>query len=148
MKALIVLNHNPVEGVYEHLKKLGVEKVDLLKDVNPELAKKVANVPFDIDELLSIVKELHDLIAGDEFIVYDKDKVNYNVVVIAGEPRLIYNLIVSFEEPAPDYGCWSSLTGAVKFYTPYSERISEDIKQPDGSIKKVSKFIYKGLAEY
>jgi len=149
-RALIILNHKPVQGIYKDLEELGVEQVDLLQDVNPDLAKKFANVPFDKKEVIKISKELALFISGldeeKEYLISINKNPKYDIVIIAGEPRLISNTLYWFYYGDEYAGV--NKANYVRFFTPYSERVSEDIKQSDGSIKKVSRFIYRGLAEY
>jgi len=130
-KALIILNHAPVQGVYEDLKKMGVSQVDLLPDVDKELAAQFAAVPFSVEEVRKLARELANTISGD-------CEDGYSIVVIAGEARVIHNTIKMAE--------WSAFQ--TRFYAPYSQRISVDTVQPDGTVKKVTKFKYEGLAEY
>ena len=130
MKALIILNHTPVDGVYRDLEKLGCTQIDLLKDVNEMLAIKFANVPFDLSE---------DHTAHNIMCTIARDEPDgYNVVVISGEPRMVHRIIKACDEQAFQ----------TSFYAPYSKRISLDEIQSDGSIKKVVKFQYEGLASY
>jgi len=130
-KALVILNHTPVNGVMEDLREMGVSQVDLLPEIDKELAAKFAAVPFDVAEVRKLARELADTIAGDQ-------ENGYSIVVIAGEARVIHNVIKEAE--------WASFQ--TSFYAPYSQRVSVDVPQEDGSVKKIVKFKYEGLAEY
>ena len=129
MKALVILNHTPVDGVYDDLKRLECNQVDLLSEIDPELAKKFANVGFNIDK--DVVENFLRTINGNE-------PDGYNIVVISGEPRMIHMIIKTCDEQAFQ----------TQFYAPYSKRVSIDEIQEDGSVKKVVKFNYEGLASY
>jgi len=131
MKALIILNHAPVNGVYDDLKKMGVSQVDLLPEIDKELAARFAAVPFDVKEVRKLASELADVIAGD-------CEDGYQVVVVAGEARVIHNIIKGAEEASFQ----------TSFYAPFSQRVSVDTVQEDGSVKKTVRFNYEGLAEY
>ena len=130
MKALIILNHKPIKGVYDDLKRIGCTQIDLLSDVNELLSMDFANVPFDLSEDYTD----HNILCtinGDEPDGYD-------IVVISGEPRMVHRIIKGAEERIFQ----------TKFYASYSKRVSMDKLQEDGSVKKVVKFKYEGLVSY
>ena len=126
--AVIILNHNPVEDLLNDLtNNYNIDKIIILKNENPELMQKFADVPFDKTEMEELASEIYNAVYYD----YDPD-----IVVVAGEPRLCRLLVNDFEKKG------------IECFTPYSKRVSEDIPQPDGGIKKVVKFKYLGLAQY
>ena len=147
-KALIILNHNPVDGVFDDLRKMGVEEVHMLKDVDSQLAQEFANVPFSVEEVRSVAEKIARVIDTKLSCNYfsGNESPEYDIVVIAGEPRLVHQIAMYFV-----YGTelgTAQHTSAVKFFSPYSKRVSIDEPQPDGSVKKVTKFVYEGLAPY
>jgi len=92
----------------------------LLKDVNPELAIKLLNTPSDRKEC----QQLADEISATAEIL---DAI---VVQLGGSPLF---LVMA-----------AGIIGSGRMLFADSERVSEDIPQPDGSIKKISIFKHKG----
>ena len=139
-RSLIILNHAPVKGVYQDLLDLGCDDVKLLSDINPELAKRFANVGFN--EAKEIAKEIVDVIIGSGNIDFPE----YEIIIISGEPRVCSNVYLSLGYGDEQGRCNSPFK--CKLYSPYSKRISIDEPQKDGSVRKVVKFQYEGLAPY
>lgn len=140
MKTIIILNHQAVDGVYKDLKNMGVEIIDTLADLNPELAKRFANVGFN--KAKEIAKEIVNVIIGSGNIDFPE----YEVVIIAGEPRVCSNVYLGL-----GYGDEMGRANSpfkCKLFAPYSKRVSIDEPQPDGSVRKTVKFQYEGLAPY
>jgi NAD(P)H-flavin reductase len=126
--AVIILNHQPVEELLDDLKEnYQVDEIINLKDAYPEIMSVFGNVPKD----RYAVKDFADTLFNEIDYRYEPD-----IVVVSGEPRICRYLVDLFEDRG------------VECYVPYSKRISEDTPQPDGSVKKVTKFQYEGLAEY
>ena len=115
----------------EQLKELG--NVVLLQDLNPELQGKLNNTPSTKKELFSLAVELL-VFCGD----YD------NIVQPGGSPAFQYHLGIAASEqvPACDGGFIFKYDVLVRYS--HSARVSEDIPQADGSVKKVSIFKHLG----
>lgn len=127
MKAVIVLNHNPVEELIKDLKEnYDIKEVIILTQKDNNIKQQFANIPFSKKEMLQV--------AGD--IYYDIMQYIPDIVVISGEVRVCRFVVNTLS------------CDKIRCYTPYSQRISEDVKQSDGSVKKVSTFKYVGLVEY
>lgn len=100
--------------------------ITMLQDINPELLNKMINTNISTDlsaiavELLSFCK-----MAG------------YVLVQPMGSPKFQFKLGV---RNTVGYEFANDLSFNVKVMYAFSERISEDIPQKDGSIKKVSTF--------
>lgn len=127
-KAVILLNHNPVKELTDSLKSEGFSVV-----VPPEEMKQIwGNIPATTNwlELRRWIKPIASYIKENHF----------QKVIIAGEPTAIYNLILEMEFVDDRF--------SEKCYAPISERVSIDEPQPDGTVKKVSVFQYKGLRPY
>ena len=127
MKAVIVLNHIPTDEMIKDLKEnYNVDEIINLKIVAPDIMQKFSNIPFEKEQMLEIASDIYACV-----MQYIPD-----MVIIAGEPRVCRIIVntLSYDR--------------IPCYSPYSKRESQDIKQSDGSIKKVSTFKYIGLAEY
>ena len=98
-------------------------KVTFLKDVAPELQQKINNCPPDRDVLSGMAKDL---------LSFTED---YTLVQVGGSPMFLYVL--------------GSVVGAHlskrAMLFAYTKRISEDVPQKDGSIKKTSIFKHEGF---
>jgi hypothetical protein len=113
------LTHEPVP---KQLKEL-LSPVEKLKDVNPELFSELANCPGDKRKLKRLVFELFETI----------EKLGFKVVVLPiGSPAFQVCFGMCY---ITDKACDS-----FEILFAHSKRVSEDIPQPDGSIKKVSVF--------
>jgi hypothetical protein len=93
-----------------------------LKDINPALQDRLENSPDNLDSLNELATEL---------LVFCKEN-NYNLYQPAGNPSFQFVL-----------GSTAMNYLDVNIFYAYSERVSQDITQPDGSIKKVSIFKHK-----
>jgi len=131
MKALIILNHNPVEELLIDLKEnYGVENIEILKETNENLALKFGQIPIT----LKTKKELYDYIVK-EMVSFVKER-NYKVVVISGEPVVCKWVTIELEKLG------------INCYAPLSKRESVDVKQSDGLVVKKAIFKYAGLREF
>jgi len=92
----------------------------LLKDVNPELAIKLLNTPSDRRECQQLADE----------ISATAEQLDAMIVQLGGSPLF---LVMA-----------AGIIGTGRMLFADSERVSEDIPQPDGSIKKISIFKHKG----
>jgi len=112
--------HTPTE---EQLSELGTD-IQYLKDIDPELMATISNLKPS-DDLYSVAKALlHQ---------FDHDTV---LLQPAGSPAFQFNL-------GKVYARGNATELPIVMYA-MSERVSEDIPQPDGSIKKVSIFKHLG----
>ena len=91
-----------------------------------DLAFPPISVDISNDKMNSLVEEYLGKI-----LKYEKP-----VVMLQGEFVFVYRLVTILKEKRiPVFACCS-------------ERISSETKQLDGSVKKVSQFVYGGLREY
>ena len=120
--------HKPSESQIVELKELGMEELEYL----PEgIQRRINNTPSTAPEMRVLCDVLRDVIG----ILYGYDNRELHIIQMGGSPafqmmfgsRITYNGIN--EQGTP----W-------KMMFAHSERISEDIPQSDGSIKKVSTF--------
>ena len=121
-KVLWASPHNMTE---EQIKSLGDVEIIYLKDSLPKLHKRLCNMQIDsnrenlVYELAAHARRVLGTPEGELPLVYQP----------AGDPKFQY------------------LVGMIDVFQPvyaFSKRISEDIEQPDGSIKKVSTFKHEG----
>lgn len=93
-----------------------------LKDINPALQERLENSPDNLDSLNELAIEL---------LNFCKEN-NYNLYQPAGNPSfqfILGSLAVNYLD--------------IDIFYAYSERVSQDVAQPDGSVKKVSVFKHK-----
>ncbi len=94
-----------------------------LKDINPALQDRLENSPDNLDSLNELATELLDFCKEN----------NYNLYQPAGNPSFQFILgslaVVNYLD--------------IDIFYAYSERVSQDVAQPDGSVKKVSVFKHK-----
>jgi len=123
MKTLLLINHNPANELIKDLEERGYINIEWVGDT--KFKDVWSNIPtsLDIKDIENHLKELIEYISK-----------NVNFLVIAGEPSAICVL--------------KKVLNDVKFAVPVSERISKDISQEDGTIKKISIFKYKGLRTF
>ena len=112
--------HTPTKEQLNELEIIG--KLTFLKDINPSLQEKINNCPSDRTELTNMCWSLGALGKFEEF----------TLVQLGGSP--LFLMIAG-----------QLLGGDVSVIFADSERISEDIPQADGSIKKISTFRHKGF---
>ena len=91
-----------------------------LKDVNPELMTRLMNTPSDRNECKILANDVYEL----------SESLDAKIVQLGGSPLF---LVMA-----------SSIIGSERMIFADSDRISEDIPQPDGSVKKISTFRHKG----
>ena len=112
--------HTPTNEQLDELSTMG--KLFFLKDIDCSLQEKISNCPSDRTEL---VKMCHSLGALGKFE-------NFTLVQLGGSPLFLVT-------------AGQLLGGEVKMIFADSDRVSEDIPQADGSIKKVSFFKHLGF---
>jgi len=95
-----------------------------LKDINPALQERLENSPDNLDSLNELAIEL---------LNFCKES-NYNLYQPAGNPSFQFILGAA----SMNYNYLD-----VNIFYAYSERVSQDVAQPDGSVKKVSVFKHK-----
>ena len=94
-----------------------------LKDIDPDLLRKLTNIGLDTD-LESLADKLLDLCAEHNIDV---------LVQPAGSPKFMTVL-----------GVQNYKRNAIEIVFAVSERISKDIPQADGTVKKISQFKHLG----
>lgn len=110
--------HTPTEEQFYSLN--NQHPLLLLKDIDPELAERLSNTPRDrrdcqrLADEVSATAEQHDAM----------------IVQLGGSPLF---LVMA-----------AGVIGSGRMIFAESERVSEDIPQPDGSVKKISTFRHKG----
>lgn len=114
--------HTPTEEQLKELKEMG--SVVFLKDERPDLQERLANCPSDRKEL--------DKLARDVFKYLGEDRC---AVQLGGSPLFLY-IAGSIRGGHMD-------KKTVLFA--HSQRVSEDVPQADGTIKKVSTFKHLGF---
>lgn len=114
--------HTPTKEQLTSLKSMG--EIEYLKDINPSLFNNIANSPTSKEEMRVLADELYS------FVCLGKDI--QTIVQPAGSPAFQFVL-----------GQRVKGNGNEVIYA-HSKRVSEDIPQPDGSIKKVSTFKHLG----
>lgn len=115
MKLLCTINHNLTDKQKSELNNMGYE-IQYLHDVKPEIAEQLRNCPADENALIALSWIFVD-------ICFDFDA----VLLPVGSPAFMH--LVS-----------QNLDRSIVALFAHTERISEDIPQPDGSIKKIAKF--------
>jgi|688.fasta_scaffold396211_1 hypothetical protein len=113
--------HTPTSEQLESLQLMG--QVLFLKDINPSMQERINNCSSNRKELLGLVKELSGL----------RLELDCTIVQLGGSPLFIYTAGATIN------GCRSK--NVILFAD--SERVSEDIPQADGSVKKISIFKHK-----
>ena len=112
--------HTPTNEQIIELEIMG--KLFFLKDIDCSLQEKISNCP---SERVELTKMCHSLGALGKFE-------NFTLVQLGGSPLFLVT-------------AGQLLGGEVKMIFADSERVSEDIPQADGSIKKVSFFKHLGF---
>ena len=112
--------HNPTPEQIKELREMGT--VMFLKDTNPELHKKLCNNPSTRKELMDLAEELLEETDG------------CTIVQPAGSP-VFMTVLGSIAR-----GVANSKT--IMFAL--SKRVSKDIPQSDGTVKKISTFKHEG----
>jgi len=110
--------HTPTEEQYKSLN--DQHPLLLLKDIDPELAEKIANTPRDRRDCQRLADEISATAEQYDAII----------VQLGGSPLF---LVMA-----------AGIIGTGRMLFAESERVSEDIPQPDGSVKKISIFKHKG----
>ena len=127
-KILVCLQHTLSDEQKKELTGLfNMTEISLLSDVNPDLFNRLANSPDDAKEMGVLASEF-----ADELADWD------GVLLPIGSPAVMFRMAVKIgqyiSDPAKVFPY---------FIFAHTDRVSEDIVQPDGSIKKVSVFKHK-----
>ena len=112
--------HIPTKEQLDELSTMG--ELFFLKDLNASLQEKISNCP---SERVELTKMCHSLGALGKFE-------GFTLVQLGGSPLFLVT-------------AGQLLGGDVKMIFADSERISQDIPQADGSIKKISFFKHLGF---
>ena len=110
--------HTLTSEQFESLNEMG--NIIYLKDVNPELMARLMNTPSDRNECKILANDVYEL----------SESLDAKIVQLGGSPLF---LVIA-----------SPIIGSGRMIFADSDRISEYIPQPDGSIKKISTFRHKG----
>lgn len=111
-------NHTPTSEQLESLNEMG--NLLFLKDIAPQLAERLSNTPSKRNECAILADNISEL----------AEKHNAIIVQLGGSPLF---LVIA-----------AGVIGSGRMIFADSERVSEDIPQPDGSVKKISIFKHKG----
>lgn len=111
-------NHQPLTEQLESLNSMG--NLLFLKDIAPNLMIRLTNTPSNRDACKELADEISD-------VALENDA---KIVQLGGSPLF---LVMA-----------SPIIGSGRMIFADSDRISEDIPQPDGSVKKISTFRHKG----
>lgn len=119
-KFLWCSTHTPTKEQMTELKSMG--SVEFLKDVFPSLQERLNNCPADRQRLYQLANDLHDVTRDEDYIL----------VQPGGSPA--FQFILGKELPKYREVLYA-----------HSQRVSEDVPQADGTIKKVSTFKHLGF---
>jgi hypothetical protein len=111
-------NHQPLPEQLESLLLMG--NLLFLKDIAPNLMIRLTNTPSNRDACKELADEISD-------VALENDA---KIVQLGGSPLF---LVMA-----------SPIIGSGRMIFADSDRISEDIPQQDGSVKKISTFRHKG----
>lgn len=111
-------NHTPTSEQLESLNEMG--NLLFLKDIAPQLAERLSNTPSKRNECAILADNVSAL----------AEEHNAIIVQLGGSPLF---LVMA-----------AGVIGSGRMIFADSDRVSEDIPQPDGSVKKVSIFKHKG----
>jgi hypothetical protein len=110
--------HTPTEEQLQSLQSKG--NLLFLKDISPMTMSDLTNTPSSRIDCRELADTISDIAEAN----------NAKIIQLGGSPMF---LVVA-----------SSVIGSGRMIFADSERVSEDIPQPDGSVKKVSIFKHKG----
>jgi hypothetical protein len=111
-------NHQPLQEQLDSLNEMG--NIIFLKDIAPDVMNQLANTPPSRSECR--------ILAGTISVI--AEELDAKIVQLGGSPLF---LVMA-----------SPIIGSGRMIFADSDRISEDIPQPDGSVKKISTFRHKG----
>lgn len=111
-------NHTPT--IEQHISLNDMGNIIHLKDISPELAERLSNTPSDRNECKILANDISEL----------AERIEAKIIQLGGSPLF---LVMA-----------AGVIGSGRIIFADSERVSEDIPQSDGSIKKVSIFKHKG----
>jgi hypothetical protein len=111
-------NHTPT--IEQHISLNDMGNIIHLKDIAPELAERLSNTPSSRSECRVLAMDISEL----------AERIEAKIIQLGGSPLF---LVMA-----------SPIIGSGRMIFADSERISEDIPQADGSVKKISIFKHKG----
>lgn len=123
-KILWASAHDPTLEQLREMEEAG--EVSFLKKVSPELFQKLTNLQID-SNLRQLAEELVSFLRKKNFSM---------LVQPAGSPAFLFVLGTVMKD-----------TEFPVFFA-HSKRVSKDVPQPDGTIKKVSTFRHEGWIKY
>lgn len=110
--------HTPTEEQLESLNDMG--NLIFLRDIHPSLMARLMDTPSNRKDCMILADNISEL----------AEKHNAKIIQLGGSPLF---LVMA-----------AGVIGSGRMIFADSERVSEDIPQPDGSVKKVSIFKHKG----
>lgn len=110
--------HTPTSEQLESLNEMG--SLIFLKDISTELMNRLTNTPSIRSECKVLADEISEV----------AERFHAKIIQLGGSPLF---LVIA-----------AGVIGSGRMIFAESERVSEDIPQPDGSVKKVSIFKHKG----
>lgn len=128
--------HQPSEVQIQELRELGMETLEFLP---AEIQDKLNNSPDNSKGLIDLAEELSSYIGS----TYGYDHRNLYIVQLGGSPmfqKIFASRII--------YAGYNEQGAPWKLADAYSERVSEDQPQADGTVKKVSVFKHKHFIVY
>lgn len=111
-------NHTPT--IEQHISLNDMGNVIHLRDIAPELAERLSNTPSSRNECKILANDIFEL----------AERIEAKIIQLGGSPMFLFVA--------------ASVIGTSRVIFADSERVSEDIPQPDGSVKKISTFRHKG----
>lgn len=128
VKFLWASPHQPTTEQLSSLEERG--EVIYLKEVNPEMFGRLVNQEIN-DDLITLAEDVVEMCSTEHI---------HFLVQPGGSPAFQCTLGKVLESMSDGY--YDVAVPAVAYA--FSKRVSEDIPQPDGSVKKVSTFIHEG----
>lgn len=110
--------HTPTNEQLDSLNEMG--NLIFLKDIYPDIMNQLSNTPSSRNECRILADTVSNI----------AEELDAKIVQLGGSPLF---LVMA-----------SPVIGSGRMIFADSERVSEDIPQPDGSVKKVSIFKHKG----
>jgi hypothetical protein len=111
-------NHQPLKEQLDSLNEMG--NIIFLKDIAPDVMNQLTNTPSNRNGCRILADTISNI----------AEELDAKIVQLGGSPLF---LVMA-----------SPIIGSGRMIFADSDRISEDIPQPDGSVKKISTFRHKG----
>jgi hypothetical protein len=111
-------NHQPLQEQIDSLQLMG--NIIFLKDIAPDVMSSLTNTPSNRNGCRILADTISNI----------AEELDAKIVQLGGSPLF---LVMA-----------SPIIGSGRMIFADSDRVSEDIPQPDGSVKKISTFRHKG----